>query len=164
MDGVNLVVRDTILLAPAGKKSLESLGGLYSEMFNKVDVDVYYKSRMDELLKDDRDLFIRYAENDAVIPLIHSWFMEEYNFNMGGLGIPATISGMSARYLRNVWDRNGYSGYQVSEYLLSNMGKTMTPKGLVSVGDVGLKIGYYIVNYRGGRNESFMYGCDSETH
>jgi hypothetical protein len=29
--------------------------------------------------------------------------------------------------------------------------------------DVGLYMSYYIANYKGGRNESFMYGVDTET-
>jgi nitrogen regulatory protein PII-like uncharacterized protein len=36
----------------------------------------------------------------------------------------------------------------------------MTPKGLNILKDVGIKTSLYIANYRGGRNESFMYGYD----
>lgn len=38
-----------------------------------------------------------------------------------------------------------------------------TPKGLFAGGDVGLHMSYYIGNYKGGRNESFMYGSENET-
>jgi hypothetical protein len=38
-----------------------------------------------------------------------------------------------------------------------------TPKGLFSSGDVGLHMSYYIGNYKGGRNESFMYGSENKT-
>jgi hypothetical protein len=105
---------------------------------------------MDKLLETDRELFDKYAIQDAVITLIHSWFMEEYNFNLGGVGIPVTISSMASRYLKSVWSKTDYKGYQVSpNYLLSDMGKTMTPKGISAVGDVGLKMGYFISNYKG---------------
>jgi hypothetical protein len=38
----------------------------------------------------------------------------------------------------------------------------MTPKGLHSLQDVGFVLPYYIANYKGGRNECFMYGVDKE--
>jgi hypothetical protein len=36
----------------------------------------------------------------------------------------------------------------------------MTPRGMFAAGDIGIKLPLYISNYRGGRNESFMYGID----
>ena len=38
-----------------------------------------------------------------------------------------------------------------------------TPKGLFASGDTGLHMSYYIGNYKGGRNKSFMYGSEDET-
>ncbi|KAI0867190.1 hypothetical protein GGS24DRAFT_486364, partial [Hypoxylon argillaceum] len=48
------------------------------------------------------------------------------------------------------------------DYFINDSSKTQTPKGLFAVGDIGLNIGYYIANYKGGRNESFMYGSDKK--
>jgi len=57
----------------------------------------------------------------------------------------------------------GYEGYQLSgEYTLGQVSKSLTPKGLSILKEVGLKLPYYISNYKGGRNESFMYGVDRE--
>lgn len=39
---------------------------------------------------------------------------------------------------------------------MTNVGKTLTPKGLSIVRDVGIKSTMYIANYKGGRNESFI--------
>jgi hypothetical protein len=39
----------------------------------------------------------------------------------------------------------------------------MTPKGLFKTGEIGSALSMYISNYKGGRNESFMYGVDRET-
>jgi hypothetical protein len=39
-----------------------------------------------------------------------------------------------------------------------------TPKGIFSLGNVGLFINNYLGNYKGGRNESFMLGHDTKTH
>jgi len=39
----------------------------------------------------------------------------------------------------------------------------MTPHGLFETAEVGLKLPLYIANYKGGRNECFMYGVDKNT-
>lgn len=39
---------------------------------------------------------------------------------------------------------------------------THTPKGLSRLKSLGLKMNHYIANYKGGRNESYMYGSDQE--
>lgn len=39
----------------------------------------------------------------------------------------------------------------------------MTPKGLNVLDKMGFLLPYYIANYKGGRNECFMYGVDRET-
>jgi hypothetical protein len=46
--------------------------------------------------------------------------------------------------------------------LIGNADEVQTPKGLFATGDVGLHLSYYIGNYKGGRNESFMYGSEDE--
>jgi hypothetical protein len=55
-----------------------------------------------------------------------------------------------------------YSGYQISnKYLLGDVSKSMTPKGLHALKEIGFVLPYYIANYKGGRNECFMYGVDN---
>lgn len=40
----------------------------------------------------------------------------------------------------------------------------MTPKGIDKIStDLALNLPLYLGNYKGGRNESFMYGKDSQT-
>jgi len=39
-----------------------------------------------------------------------------------------------------------------------------TPKGLQATSGVGLHLSNYIANYKGGRNESFMYGSDKKEY
>jgi len=46
------------------------------------------------------------------------------------------------------------------EYLIGEASIIQTPLGLSKIGDLGLKMSLYISNYKGGRNESFMYGVD----
>ena len=47
---------------------------------------------------------------------------------------------------------------------MGNSDEIQTPRGLFASGDVGLHLSYYVGNYKGGRNESFMYGVDTERH
>ena len=48
--------------------------------------------------------------------------------------------------------------------MMGNADEVQTPKGLFATGDVGAHMSYFIANYKGGRNESFMYGVDEKTH
>jgi hypothetical protein len=124
--GSNVIIRDTMLLAPQGCRSLEKIGGLYGEDFKKVDIakdlkeelkekftkdltkeqkekvdlNQYIKENMDLLLKVDKELFDSYAIKDAIIPLIHASYMEDFNFKYQGLGIPLTLSSLGATYVK----------------------------------------------------------------
>jgi hypothetical protein len=87
--------------------------------------------------------------------------MEDFTFVMGGMGVPISLSSIGRKYVKSIWSEMKYSGYQVSsKYLLGDVSKSMTPKGLQALGDIGLLLPYYIANYKGGRNECFMYGVD----
>lgn len=44
------------------------------------------------------------------------------------------------------------------DYPIGDTNKLFTPKGLSELGLLGLKLPLYVGNYKGGRNESFMYG------
>lgn len=57
-----------------------------------------------------------------------------------------------------------YPGYQISQqYLLGDVATTITPKGMNCVKEVGFVLPLFIANYKGGRNESYMYGVDYDT-
>lgn len=57
----------------------------------------------------------------------------------------------------------GYEGYQINtKYLLGNTSTTVTPKGLFVTGSVGRHLSLYIANYKGGRNECFVYGVNED--
>lgn len=45
---------------------------------------------------------------------------------------------------------------------MGNSDEIQTPKGIFAAGDTALHLSYYIGNYKGGRNESCMYGVDTE--
>jgi hypothetical protein len=94
--------------------------------------------------------------------------MEEFNFDLSHIGIPITLSSLGRKYVLNFWESNAIfsnrSKYQISnKILLGDSENINTPKGLFEMGDIGLNISKFIANYKGGRNESFMYGVDENT-
>jgi len=90
--------------------------------------------------------------------------MEEFNFNSGGIGVPLSLSSIGRRFVKSNWKENNYPGYQISnKYSLGNVSSTLTPKGLNTVKEIGYVLPFYIANYKGGRNECFMYGIDRTT-
>jgi hypothetical protein len=156
-------IRDTMLLAPAGNQSLASLGKLY----NTPKLIVSFKDiiKMGDFLKRDKKSFDDYAIQDAVITLKHSLAMEKFNFNLKQLGVPSTLSSLGRKYVGSEWSKifDKHLPYQISgEYLMGNADEIQTPKGLSMTGDVGAHMSYFIANYKGGRNESFMYGVDED--
>ena len=157
----NVVIRDTMLLAPAGQKSLASVGQLYN--YEKIKLTDYELSHMDLLLKEDPNKFKEYAIRDSLITLKHAIWMEEFHFSVKGQGIPTTLSSLGNKFVKDYWYNNNYPGYQLEsapEYLIGEASTLQTPLGLSKYGNLGLKLSLYISNYKGGRNESFMYGVD----
>lgn len=160
IDGVNVYVRDTMLLAPGSMKSLQSIGSLY-ENLPKIEIEEHYKNNMELFLLEEPEKFKEYAVRDALITMVHARYMEYFNNSLGGVGIPLTLSGLSTKFIKKYWSENKYNGYQISKkYLLSDVSTSLTPKGLTVMKDIGLKSTMYIASYRGGRNESFMYGYE----
>lgn len=165
--GSKIYIRDTMLLAPAGK-GLDSIGGLYSldGDYTKIEVSDTDKAKMSGFLSRDKERFEQYAIRDAVIVLKHSVAMEEFNILVKQLGVPLTLSSLGRNYVfdkwRSIFER--YFPYQpAANILIGNPEEVQTPKGLFATKDTGLHLSYFIGNYKGGRNESFMYGTDEQT-
>nr|CAA73185.1 DNA polymerase [Cryphonectria parasitica] len=159
----NVHIRDTMLLAPAGKKGLAAIGSLLG--LGKIELEKTELESMDLLLSNDREKFLRYAITDAIITLLYANYMEDQLFNSRVVGVPISLSSLSAAYVKNEWEKSGYKGYQINPlYLIGDSGVTQTPQGLYKTKEVGRKISMYISNYRGGRNESFMYGVDNSRY
>jgi hypothetical protein len=90
--------------------------------------------------------------------------MEDFNFKIGGVGVPLSLSSIGRSFVKSIWKEFGYNGYQISQkYLLGDVSSTITPKGLNEVNKIGFVLPLYTINYKGGRNECFMYGIDRST-
>jgi hypothetical protein len=159
-ENYKVIIRDTMLLSPASRKSLAALGDLYN--LPKIKLSYEEISNMDKFLIENKEKFDEYAIRDSLITLIHSLSMENFSFSINENTIPLTLSSLGQKFVKNYWKtKSDYAGYQPNPlYNLGDVSSTITPKGLSNI-NIGLKIPYYIANYKGGRNESFMYGCDS---
>jgi hypothetical protein len=161
--GYKVIIRDTMLLSPASRKSLAALGELYN--YPKLYLSKDEISNMDILLLTNKPKFDEYALRDAVITLLHALSMEHFALTINEHIIPLTVSSLGQKYVKHYWNKfSFYKGYQLNPlYNIGEVSESVTPKGLSSSSTIGLKIPFYIANYKGGRNESFMYGCDSNT-
>lgn len=81
----NVVIRDTMLLAPAPQKKLANIGKLYH--FEKIELSEFEITNMDILLKTNPNKYKEYAMKDSLITLKHALWMEGFYFNINGLGI-----------------------------------------------------------------------------
>ena len=98
----NVYIRDTILLAPAGKSSLSELGKLYTEDtgdFEKIAISSEDLVKMGEFLKRDPQGFENYAIQDAIITLKHAVSMEKFNFGIKQIGVPVTLASMGRNFV-----------------------------------------------------------------
>jgi hypothetical protein len=146
-------IRDTILLVPGD--------------YTKRIISYTDNNKMSGLLERYPKLFEENAIQDAVISLKHSVAMEQFNMTVLQIGIPLTLSSIGRKDVFKKWVEifNKYLPYQMSgEYMMGNAVELQTPKGLATTKETGTHMSYFIANYKGGRNESFMYGVDEETH
>ena len=90
---VTLNVADTMCHAPAGMKSLKTLGEVVG--IEKVELPEGQKENMLELLENDPDLFFEYASTDSVVTLMYSSSLYGYNNTP-----PVTITSASATVMK----------------------------------------------------------------
>ena len=160
----NLHVRDTMLLAPNGMRSLAQIGKLYGSRYEKLEITQKQLQDMQKFYESEPEMFIAYAMRDALISLNHGIWMEEFGFQFGCKGIPISLSTLGRKNVKQKWKELKYPGYQLSsKYLIGDVSSTITPKGLNELKDIGIILPKYIANYKGGRNECFMYGIDRNT-
>lgn len=166
IDNTDVHIRDTMLLAPAGKRQLSSIGAIHG--INKLELSRGEITNMAGLLRENKSKFTDYAVRDAYITLVHANYMEDFMFKLKNVGVPLTLSSLGGKYVKEIWKQSNYKGYQLnSEFLIGDSSKTLTPKGLFNItqhSGVAYHLPLYISNYKGGRNESFMYGVDKNTH
>lgn len=159
-----VVIRDTILLAPGGAKALTKIGETYG--IPKLSLTSEELNNMKTLRKEDESKFVSYAFRDTQITLTHASWMEAWHFeNTKSMGVPLTLAGVGKKFLLLDWESKGYKGYQLNpEFIIGDASQVQTPYGLHEFDFIGHILGYFIANYKGGMNISFMYGIDKTTY
>ena len=116
-EGSEVIIRDTQLLVPGGKKSLDALSDLYPDI-KKIKISPEDITNMDKFYERDPEGFKAYAIRDALITLVHGCFMSKFNQELGGKGVPVTLSSLSQKFLKKSWKKMNYQGYQPFPQLL----------------------------------------------
>jgi hypothetical protein len=78
---------------------LAGIGNIYGKEFRKIDIGDYRGGKMRELLKDNKDLYEKYAIQDSIITLKHASTMEDFNFTVDKMGVPITLSSIGKSYV-----------------------------------------------------------------
>lgn len=99
--GVNVFIRDTMLLSVPGYQALAKIGSLYGKGFEKIELAKGVINNMKQYLVDDPKGFEEYALRDSLITLVHGCFMDDLYFKLGKLGVPLTLSQISTAYVLN---------------------------------------------------------------
>ena len=125
---------------------------------------------MDELLRDDRDRFVRYAGRDAEIAagylaLVHDEIARK---SLGLAKDPPTIGAMAARYTVDFWARSGIDpdrmrGNRVERsQFQDSAGRMRRRKTVVPVHPDATRLAREC--FHGGRNECFYFGFTPLAH
>ena len=168
---VEILLRDTMLLTPAGSKSLRALGELVGLQKIQLDPDPkkdqWYKENMDVLLKDDPDLFDRYALNDAVICVRYADRMiQQCQALLGQSKLPVTLTSIGVDLLLQSWkddlkiDPNDVLGKEKvkEQHFSKKLGHYVYESRDVPLREVAWHLTLATESYHGGRNEQFWFG------
>jgi len=92
--------------------------------------------------------------------------MEDFNLGVGGIGVPLSLSSIGRKYVKQIWKEKNYTGYQLLNFtnLFSWRCNIYDNSERVKCYKIyRILLPYYIANYKGGRNECFLYGIDRMT-
>lgn len=165
---VTVNFRDTLLLAPEGKGSLDDIGEIVG--YPKLKVSQFYKEHMDEYLLDCPEEFEEYGIRDAEICVKYAErIMEQTEGITGRRYIPPTLSSLGVEHLSNTWKKHEIVptevlGTEVVNEYQWNKKEHRTFKSRVSV-PIDIRFiheNLAIECYHGGRNEQYFFGPGEE--
>jgi hypothetical protein len=167
---VKIYIRDSMLLTPQGSKSLKKIGELVGveKVELSPDRSIYKRliKNMDQLRKDNWDLFRLYALTDAVICVRYiEQVIDQYKEVTGNFKVPITLTSIGVDLLLQSWKDMGIK----SEVILGKevvkvksfskqKGYFVTEKKLVNIKEVDREVNFVNESYHGGRNEQFWFG------
>lgn len=171
-DILHVYIRDTILLAPTGQKSLAELGKLVGckkvVLSENKDREKYLKENMDVLLRYDWDLFREYALIDAEVCVRYfDTVGRQYEQITGSRRFPTSLSNIGVKLLLKQWedtdapvDHLAAIGKDEFAEVVWNKEKQqfLTTKRKVYKEEISWFIDFATECYHGGRNEQFWFG------
>jgi hypothetical protein len=165
---VHVVLRDCMLLMPGGKRALKDLGDLVG--LAKVELTEDQIAAMDRLLRENRQLFMDYAERDPEICVEFAIQMLELNREINGKAtVPPTLSGMGVTRLLRLWeekaiDRHASLGTELvcERNWSAKSNRLFKRTRIVPLQSRQLYESFATECYHGGRNEAFEFGACSE--
>lgn len=163
-----VTLRDSMLLAPAHKQSLQALGELIGNA--KVELEDGEIENMDELLRENPERFKEYALRDPEICVCYSLKIAALNHELTGVfEIPPTLSSIGVNYLLELWRKLGIRKHEVlgteivREKPWSEKRKVAIHKSReVPLSERQMYEGFVSECYHGGRNEQYFFGAGEE--
>ncbi len=164
-------VQDTILLAPAGKKSLAQIGTLVDcpkkSLSDDPEIERHLKKNMAYVLENDWELFREYAIADAEICVrYYKKISQLYKSLIGERFVPATLSSIAVNMLLSEWencsaDKNEMVGKEVVKEKVfdKKYWQYKTKKSTVYIEQTSWFIDFTTECYHGGRNEQMWFGA-----
>lgn len=163
-----VIIRDTMLLAPAGKQALADLGKLVG--LDKIALEDGEIEDMSALLASNPDLFREYAERDPEICTRYLIRVMELNFEVTGKAeVPSTLSGIGTNFLLRLWDERGVDKHAVlgtevveSAAWSNSLHRRIRRKETVPTAERHMYESFATETYHGGRNEQYLFGAGPE--
>lgn len=165
---VTVNFRDSLLLAPEGKASLDDIGEIVG--YRKLKVDQFYKEHMDQFLLDAPKKFEEYGIRDAEICVKYAErIMEQTEGITGRRYIPPTLSSLGVEHLTNTWKEHDINPSEVlgtelvNEYQWNKKEhRTFKSRVRVPIDIRFIHENLAIECYHGGRNEQYFFGPGEE--
>ena len=163
-------LRDTFLLAPAGSQSLAALGDILGlpkiVLDNDPVVERQMKARMDVLRSQNWELFKRYAIQDAVICAEYAQrIMGLCEQHLGKRQLPVTLTSIGVDLLMKTWkddarDANDLLGREVVKEKRWNKRRGHYQRQNREVAQLNYALYETLATecYHGGRNEQYWFG------
>ena len=163
-----VTLRDSMLLAPAGKQALKQLGKLVG--IEKLDLENDEIEHMDELLEFHGERFEEYALRDPKICVAYVNQIMALNQQITGKAeIPPTLSSVGVNMLLRHWKEHGFNENAVLGTELVTEKKWSEPcqrsirrQRTVPTEERRMFESFGGDCYHGGRNEQFIFGAGTE--
>lgn len=168
-DSISVHIRDTKLLAPAGKQSLEALGVMIG--VPKVKLPEGAIEQMGTLMEENPGLFEEYAERDPIVTVIYArklvdilseylWEHHPFPVALGGVAEIACLTHL----VENKVDWKELLGLEVIKETVTVRGVKRTRTRTVPKAIVDLHEKFGVECFHGGRNETYQYGASEISH